>query len=104
MLTTSVEINHAGEIFEGTRQDIRGVFHVHLFSAHITYIWTIYILRNHIFRIFGPPTPLRKHVFSTENNQKLAFSEKMYINDVHKTHSRLHGLQRISACRHYRNR
>ena len=75
MLTTSVEINHAGEIFEGTRQDIRGVFHVHLSSAHITYIWTIYILRNHIFRIFGPPTPLRKHVFSTENNQILTYAD-----------------------------
>ena len=36
---------------------------------------TIYILRNHIFRIFGPPSPLRNHVFSTENNQKLAFSD-----------------------------
>ena len=36
---------------------------------------TIHILRNHIFRIFGPPSPLRKHVFSTENNQKLAFSD-----------------------------
>ena len=28
---------------------------------------TIHILRNHIFRIVGPPPPLRKHVFSTEN-------------------------------------
>ena len=36
---------------------------------------TIHILRNHIFRIFGPPPPLRNHVFSTENNQKLAFSD-----------------------------
>ena len=37
---------------------------------------TIHILRNHIFRIFGPPSPpLRNHVFSTENNQKLAFSD-----------------------------
>ena len=36
---------------------------------------TIHILRNHIFRIFGPPSPLRKHVFSAENNQKLAFSD-----------------------------
>ena len=34
-----------------------------------------YILRNHIFRIFGSPSPLRKHVFSTENNQKLALSD-----------------------------
>ena len=36
---------------------------------------TIHILRKHIFRIFGPPFPLRKHVFSTENKQKLAFSD-----------------------------
>ena len=36
---------------------------------------TIHILRNHFFRIFGPPPPLRNHVFSTENNQKLAFSD-----------------------------
>ena len=36
---------------------------------------TIHILRNHIFRIFRPPSPVRKHVFSTENNQKLAFSD-----------------------------
>ena len=36
---------------------------------------TIHILRNHIFRIFGPSSPLRKHVFSTENNPKLAFSD-----------------------------
>ena len=36
---------------------------------------TIHILRKHIFRIFGPPPPLRKHVFSTENKQKLAFSD-----------------------------
>ena len=36
---------------------------------------TIHILRNHIFRIFEPPPPLRKHVLSTKNNQKLAFSD-----------------------------
>ena len=36
---------------------------------------TIYILRKHIFRIFGPPSPLRKHVFSTENKHKLAYSD-----------------------------
>ena len=36
---------------------------------------TIHTLRKHIFRIFRPPSPLRKHVFSTENKQKLAFSE-----------------------------
>ena len=40
-----------------------------------TLIGTIHILRNHIFGIFDPPPPLRNHVFSTENNQKLAFSE-----------------------------
>ena len=39
------------------------------------HLGTIHILRNHIFRIFGPPSPLRNHVFSTENNQKLAFSD-----------------------------
>ena len=34
---------------------------------------TIHILRKHIFRIFGPPSPLlRKHVFSTENLAKIA--------------------------------
>ena len=27
----SVEVNHAGDIFEGTRQDIIGVFYLHLF-------------------------------------------------------------------------
>ena len=30
---------------------------------------TIHILRKHIAGLFGPPSPLRKHVFSTENNQ-----------------------------------
>ena len=25
----------------------------------------------------APPPPLRKHVFSTENNQKLAFSDRV---------------------------
>ena len=37
-------------------------------------IWqgTIHTLRQHVFRIFGP-FPLRKHVFSTENKQRLAF-------------------------------
>ena len=29
---------------------------------------------------------------------------KWHWKDEHKTHPRLHGLQRISACRHYRNR
>ena len=34
---------------------------------------TNHILRNHIFRLFGPPSPLlRKHIFSTENKQKNA--------------------------------
>ena len=34
-------------------------------------------LRHHIFGIFGPPSPppLRQHVFSTKNKQKLAFSD-----------------------------
>ena len=36
---------------------------------------TIHILRHHIFGIFGPPSPLRQHVFSTKNKQKLAFSD-----------------------------
>ena len=36
---------------------------------------TIHILRNHIFRNFGPPSPLSNHVFSTENNRKLTFSD-----------------------------
>ena len=36
---------------------------------------TIHKLRKHIFRIFGPRSPLHKHVFSTENKQKLAFSD-----------------------------
>ena len=36
---------------------------------------TIHILRNHIFKILDPPSPLRNHVFSTENNKKLAFSD-----------------------------
>ena len=35
---------------------------------------TIHILRMHIFRVLGPLPPC-KHVFSTENKQKLAFSE-----------------------------
>ena len=36
-------------------------------------IGTIHILRHHIFGIFGPPSPLCQHVFSTKNKQKLAF-------------------------------
>ena len=36
---------------------------------------TIHIFRHHIFGIFGPPFPLRQHVFSTNNKQKLAFSD-----------------------------
>ena len=35
----------------------------------------MHILRNHIFRIIGPPSALRNHVFSTENSQKLEFSD-----------------------------
>ena len=38
---------------------------------------TIHILRKHIFSIFGSPSPLRKHVFSTENKQKIAFSDTL---------------------------
>ena len=38
---------------------------------------TIHILRHHIFGIFGPPSPLRQHVFSTKNKQKLAFSDPL---------------------------
>ena len=36
---------------------------------------TIHILRHHIFGILDPPPPLRQHVFSTKNKQKLAFSD-----------------------------
>ena len=36
---------------------------------------TIHILRHHIYGIFGAPSPLRQHVFSTKNKQKLAFSD-----------------------------
>ena len=36
---------------------------------------TIHILRHHIFGIFGPPSPLCQHVFSTKNKQKVAFSD-----------------------------
>ena len=39
------------------------------------HLGTIHILRKHIFRLFEPPSPLRKHVFSTENKQKMAFSD-----------------------------
>ena len=38
-------------------------------------IGTIHLLRHHIFGIFGPPSPLRQHVFSTKNKQKLTFSD-----------------------------
>ena len=31
ILTISVEVNHAGDIFEGTQQDIIGAFYLHLF-------------------------------------------------------------------------
>ena len=51
----------------------------HLMVRPIAYLltWkgTIHILRHHIFGIFGPPPPLRQHVFSTKNKQKLAFSD-----------------------------
>ena len=41
----------------------------------VVLLGTIHILRHHIFGIFGPPSPLRQHVFSTKNKQKLAFSD-----------------------------
>ena len=44
-----------------------------LFVYHC--LGTIHILGHHIFGIFGPPPPLRQHVFSTKNKQKLAFSD-----------------------------
>ena len=43
---------------------------------------TIHILRHHIFGIYGPPSPLRQHVFSTKNQQKLAFSDPPTSADV----------------------
>ena len=44
-------------------------------SKHFVALGTIHILHHHIFGIFGPPSPLRQHVFSTKNKQKLAFSD-----------------------------
>ena len=41
----------------------------------ILWLESIHILRHHIFGIFGPPSPLGQHVFSTKNKQKLAFSD-----------------------------
>ena len=41
----------------------------------LAWLGTIHILRHHIFGIFGPPFPLRQHVFSAKNKQKLAFSD-----------------------------
>ena len=35
---------------------------------------TIHLLRNHIFRLFGPLSLLCKHVLCTENKQRLPFS------------------------------
>ena len=35
----------------------------------------IYYVHKQIFRICKPPSPLRKHVFSTKNKQKWAFSD-----------------------------
>ena len=44
--------------------------------SNVSSLGTIHILRHHIFGIFGPPSPpLRQHVFSTKNKQKLAFSD-----------------------------
>ena len=48
------------------------VLHKHI---QVNELGTIHILRHHIFEIFGPPSPLRQHVFSTKNQQKLAFSD-----------------------------
>ena len=63
------------ELFFGILEDLKN--ESHFLKKSYIYVWlgTIHILRNHIFRIFGPPSPLRKHVFSTENNQKLALSD-----------------------------
>ena len=45
--------------------------HLRLISIHFG---TIRILCKNIFRLFGPPAPLRKHVFCNENMQILSFS------------------------------
>ena len=45
-------------------------------SNHSMAIGTIHILLKHIFRGFGPPSPLCKHVFST-TNKKMAFSDPL---------------------------
>ena len=45
-------------------------------NAHL--YGTIHLLRKHIFRIFAPPPPLIKHVFSTERKQKLPFSNPLH--------------------------
>ena len=44
---------------------------------------TIHILRNHIFKLFGPPSPLCKHVLCTENKQKLPFSDTTVLPPFH---------------------
>ena len=61
------------------QKSIIGIFTPERQKKFVRRIWkgTIHILRNHIFRIFEPPPPLCKHVFSTENNQKLAFSDPL---------------------------
>ena len=41
-------------------------------------IGIIHILRKHILRLFGPPSPQRKHIFWTESRQKLQFSNPSY--------------------------
>ena len=51
------------------------MYHLIMGQKMLDQLGTIHILCNHIFRIFGPPSPLCKYVFSTENNQELAFSD-----------------------------
>ena len=36
-------------------------------------LWTIHLLRKHIYRIFGPPSLLCKLIFSTKNKQNWHF-------------------------------
>ena len=59
---------------------IKGKFHLYhtmyncLIIIYRKYNWGPFILRKHIFMIFGPHTPLCKHVFSMENKQNFSFS------------------------------
>ena len=64
------------QIYSGDFSKFCGLIRIYeLYHSFEEVLGTIHILRNHIFRIFGPPPPLRNHVFSTENNQKLEFSD-----------------------------